>query len=673
LKILLANNAGFCFGVKQAIDKAVNSIVQNRDSNIFTYGPLIHNHQVIKSLEQKGIRAIEHLEDAKGNTIIVRSHGVPLEFYEKAKNLNISIIDATCPFVRKVQNIARKYYKKGYCIAIVGNSNHPEVIGINGWCNNKAYVIEKESDLERLEYCEKICAVAQTTITLDLWNTIIQKLKQSKVILKEFNTICTATSERQESCAKIAKKADAMIIIGGYHSSNTQKLFQISQKYCKETYHIETAEELPIECINELNKIGVTAGASTPDWIIKEVIHKMSNNDQQKNANEMMNMMEEIENSFTVPRKGNILKGKVIHVTDDEIMVNVGGKSDGIIPKEEISNDPLVNPKEIVQEGDEIEVYVLKTDDGEGNILLSKKKIDAEKDWNYLEKISDTSANEIIEVKVIEVVKGGVIAMYKDIKGFIPASQLSDTYVEDLRKFVEQLLEVKVINFNKSKRKVIFSRRAILEEEKEKKRQLLWETIEKGKLVEGEVKRITDFGAFVDIGGVDGLIHISDLSWGRVKHPTEVVNVDDKVEVIILDFDKERNRISLGLKQTTPEPWESVEEKYHVGEIIDGKVVNLVDFGAFVELEPGVDGLVHISQIANRHIAKPSEELEIGQTVEVKILDVDKEARRISLSIKEATEQFSEVNEEPENQIQETDEEKLFTIGDMLDSKETEE
>ena len=393
----------------------------------------------------------------------------------------------------------------------------------------------------------------------------------------------------------------------------------------------------------------------------------MSNLDQQKNENGMMDMMEEIENSFKVPRRGDILKGKVIHVTDDEIMVNLGYKSDGIIPKEEISNDPSTKPGEIVQEGDEIEVYVLKTDDGEGNILLSKKKIDIEKDWSLLEKIFTSSEQETVTVKTIEAVKGGVTAMYNEIKGFIPASQLSDSYVEDLGEFVGQLLEVKVIDFNRAKRRVIFSRRAVLEEEKEKKKQLLWESMEKGKRFDGEVKRITDFGAFVDIGGVDGLIHISDLSWGRVKHPTEVVEVGSKVQTVVLDFDRERNRISLGLKQTMPEPWETVEDKYHVGEIKEGKVVNLVDFGAFVELEPGVDGLVHISQIANRHIAKASEELSIGQTVKVKILDVDQEARRISLSIKEAVEGS---NDESENEIKEFHEEESITIGDVVNSKE---
>lgn len=649
------------------MNKALSAIDEKGNSNIFTYGPLIHNHQVIQKLEQKGLRTIEDLENVSGNTVIVRSHGVPLEFYDKAERLNISVIDATCPFVRKVQNIARTYHDNGYRIVIVGNPNHPEVIGINGWCNNEAYIVQTESDVDKMDYCERVCAVAQTTITLDLWDKIIKKLKQRTKILKEFNTICTATSERQISCAEIAKQVDAMIVIGGYHSSNTQKLVQISQKYCENTYHIESVDELPIECIRDLNKIGVTAGASTPDWIIKEVIHKMSNLDQQKNENGMMDMMEEIENSFKVPRRGDILKGKVIHVTDDEIMVNLGYKSDGIIPKEEISNDPSTKPGEIVQEGDEIEVYVLKTDDGEGNILLSKKKIDIEKDWSLLEKIFTSSEQETVTVKTIEAVKGGVTAMYNEIKGFIPASQLSDSYVEDLGEFVGQLLEVKVIDFNRAKRRVIFSRRAVLEEEKEKKKQLLWESMEKGKRFDGEVKRITDFGAFVDIGGVDGLIHISDLSWGRVKHPTEVVEVGSKVQTVVLDFDRERNRISLGLKQTMPEPWETVEDKYHVGEIKEGKVVNLVDFGAFVELEPGVDGLVHISQIANRHIAKASEELSIGQTVKVKILDVDQEARRISLSIKEAVEGS---NDESENEIKEFHEEESITIGDVVNSKE---
>ncbi|WP_168198279.1 4-hydroxy-3-methylbut-2-enyl diphosphate reductase [Crassaminicella thermophila] len=377
MKIIVANNAGFCFGVKQAMNKTINTIGNTNNKKVYTYGPLIHNDQVIEKLESMGISAIKNVKDAKDNIMIIRSHGVSLKIYDLSNENNIEIIDATCPFVRNVQKIVKEYYDKDYGIVIVGNPNHPEVIGINGWCNNNAYIVQELKDIDIIKNCEKICVVAQTTITLELWNSVVKKLEEKVEVLKKFNTICTATKERQESCAEVAKQVDAMIVIGGYHSSNTQKLVQISKKYCPNTYHIEIAEELPIVQLKNLNKIGVTAGASTPDWIIKEAIEKMNN--MEKENNSMMDMMEEIENTLRVPRRGTTVKGTVIHVTDDEIMVNIGYKSDGIIPKSEISNDPFVNPHQIAKEGDEIEAYVLRTDDGEGNILLSKKRIDIEK------------------------------------------------------------------------------------------------------------------------------------------------------------------------------------------------------------------------------------------------------------------------------------------------------
>lgn len=657
---MIAENAGFCFGVKEAMTKTFSAIHKNKNGKIYTYGPLIHNNQVIHKLETMGVLSIDNLKDAKDHVLIIRSHGVPLKVYDLAKDYNIEIIDATCPFVRKVQKLAKEYYEKGYSIVILGNPRHPEVIGINGWCNNRAYIIEDITDLEKISNYDRICLLAQTTVTLELWNLVVNEIKKKAVVFDKFNTICTATKERQSSCEEVAKQVDAMIVIGGYHSSNTQKLLQISKKYCQNTYHIETAEELPIDHIKHLNKIGVTAGASTPDWIIKEAIKKMNNMEQQDNA--MMNMMEEIENSFRMPRRGSTVKGKVIHVSENEIMVNIGYKSDGIIPKTEISNDPLVNPHDIAKEGDEIEVYVLKMDDGEGNVLLSKRRIDIEKNWKDIEESAEDKST--IQVKVLETVKGGVIAVYKEIKGFIPASQLSTNYVDNLQKFVGEQLNVQVIDLNKAKKKVVFSRRAVIEQENAKKRQELWESIQKDDVVEGEVKRITNFGAFVDIGGIDGLVHISDLSWGRVHHPSEIVKVGDKVKVIVLDFDKENNKISLGLKQMMEEPWENINEKYRIGDIVEGKIVRLVDFGAFVELEPGVDGLVHISQISDRHIAKPSEEVQVGQRVKVKIIDLNKESRRIGLSIKEAVE-----NSNIED-IQKNNDDEPTTIGEILKSKE---
>jgi 4-hydroxy-3-methylbut-2-enyl diphosphate reductase len=662
LEIIVADHSGFCFGVKEAINKTFHAANEIKDKEIYTFGPLIHNSQVIDQLKSLGIDSTDKLDQNPNSTIIVRSHGVPLHFYEDAKTHHVQLIDATCPFVRKVQNIAREYYLKGYCIVIVGDPKHPEVIGINGWCDNHAYIVKDEHSLKDIRNCEKMCVVAQTTITQDLWDRITLNLESKAGIVEKFNTICIATKDRQSSCAKVASQVDAMIVIGGHHSSNTQKLVQISKKYCKNTYHIETVEELPMNQIINMKKIGITAGASTPDWIIKEVIDKMSNADQHNN--EMMNMMEEIENSLRVPRRGQTVQGKVIHVTDNEIIVSIGYKSDGIIPRGEISNDPTVNPRDIAQEGDDIEVYVIKTDDGEGNLLLSKRRVDSEKGWDILEEAN--TEGRVVPVKVVEVVKGGVIAVYTEIRGFIPASQLSDSYVEDMQTFVGKALDVKIIDLNKGKKKVVFSRKAIIEQENEKKRKLLWQNIDKGSVIDGEVKRLTNFGAFVDIGGIDGLVHISDLTWGRIGHPSEVVQIGDKIKVKVIDFDQDKSKVSLSLKLTSPEPWTAVDEKYNAGDITQGKVVRLADFGAFVELEPGLDGLVHISQISDKHISKPSQEVHVGQIVDVKILEINKESKRISLSIKEAKE--GQVNEEivvPQN-------DELATIGDIIETKEKE-
>ncbi len=376
---------------------------------------------------------------------------------------------------------------------------------------------------------------------------------------------------------------------------------------------------------------------------------------------DMQNLMEEIEKSMVRLRRGEIVTGEVIGVTDNEIIVNLGYKADGIIPKEEMSNDIIINPSDFAKEGDEIEVYVLNLDDGEGNVLLSKKRVDAEKGWEDLEEIQD--AGSLVETKVIEAVRGGVVTVTRGIRSFIPASQLSDRYVEDLKDFEGLSFNTKIIEIDRRKNKVILSRKVVLEEENKDKRDELFSKLEKGGRISGEVKRLTNFGAFVDIGGVDGLIHISELSWGRIKHPSEVVNIGDIVESEVLDFDKDKGRVSLGLKQTQEEPWLKAEEKYPIGSVVEGKVVRLVDFGAFVELELGLDGLVHISQISEEHVSKPSDKLEIGQIIKVKVLDLKVEDKRISLSIKAVDEEAEVENKEESEYI---DESNPTTIGDLV-------
>jgi 4-hydroxy-3-methylbut-2-enyl diphosphate reductase len=658
LKIILAEYSGFCFGVEKAISTSIN-VVEKSKNKVYSLGPLIHNNQVINKLKEKGLNIIEDINEANNGKVIIRSHGVPLDVLLRAKENNIEIIDATCPFVKKIQHKVKEYYEQGFQIVIIGNPDHPEVIGINGWCNNSAYIINSEKDVNTMPAYKKVCVVAQTTATREKFEKLSQMVAQKCEKAEIFNTICNATKLRQNACEEVAKIVDAMIVIGGYHSSNTQKLVEISKKHCKNTFHIETASELPINKLLKYDKIGITAGASTPDWIIKEVIERMN----EHNKNTMDDILESLENSFINIRPGDIVTGTVISVNEDEVIVNVGYKSDGIIKKDELTNDTTTKPKEIVKEGDKIEVFIVKLDDGEGNLILSKRKADEIKGWKNIE--NSYLNQEFVNAKVIEIVNGGVIALVKGIKGFIPMSHLSIGYVKDPKKFLGQSLDVRIIEFNKDKKRLVLSRKLVEEEEQKKKTDKLWNQIEIGQKIKGTVKKVTDFGAFVDIGGIDGLIHISELSWNRVNHPSEIVNEGDEAEVIILDFDRKKKRVSLGLKQVKPHPWENITEKYQVGDEITGAVIKLTSFGAFIEIEPGIVGLAHISQISNEHISKPSDKLKIGDTVKAKILDIKSEEKKISLSLKDFDE---EPSEEYMQYINNQDEE--ITIKDILNSKD---
>ncbi len=678
MEIIISDNSGFCFGVKSAMEKTVGLSDVN-EKRIHTLGPLIHNNQVIEYLEERGIFIANSIEEIEEGPLIIRSHGVPLVVYEKAKKLNIEIVDATCPYVRKVQEIAASEFEQGRQLVILGNPDHPEVIGINGWCHNEAIIINNESNIDSISNCDRISIVAQTTLNIEKWNRLTNLISSLSKDVRLFNTICAATRNRQKSCIDLSQKADVMLIIGGLHSSNTQKLFELSKKYCLESHHIETAEQLDPKWIENAEIVGISAGASTPDWIINDVIKKIKikvGRQTMENENLMNEMLEEIEKSLRVPRRGEILKAKVVQISDDEVVVNIGYKSDGIIPKKEITSEEGVKLTDILKEDDEIEVMVIKSDDGEGNVLLSRKRVDALKQWDDLKVYLDE--NKPVKVFTKEVVKGGLIAYFEDIRGFIPASHLSLNYVSNLNAFVNEEIEVKIIEFNKEKRNVVFSHKEVLEQGRKKELETLWAELEVNQKLQGKVKRLAKFGAFVDIGGVDGLVHISELSWGRIKNPGELLKVGDDIEVVIIGLDKESNKISLSLKQILPDPWSLVNTKYNIGDIISGRVVNLTDFGAFVEIEPGLEGLVHISQISKEHVKTTSDALKVNEEVEVKILGIDKEKQRISLSIKDATEDeageepsVEEVDEEEDEnlEVEESVKEDIITIGDMLESK----
>jgi len=670
VEIIVAGTAGFCFGVSNAL-RMINKLIEDTNEPIYSLGPIIHNEQVVESLAGKGVKIIEEPDGnlSPGANMVIRAHGVEPGVYEKAEKYKLNTVDATCPYVKKIHQLVKEKYEQDCQIVIVGDRNHPEVRGINGWCGGTAYVVDSVEDVQALPgTSKKVCVVAQTTLSSDRWENINECLKNKFENIIKFDTICNATSKRQKEAAAISKKADVMFVVGGRHSSNTQKLFEICRQYCGNTYKIEKSGDIPPLDIRKIKKVGITAGASTPDWIIKEVIDKMEELNKKENE---ISFKEAYENSIVDLRSGTIVKGRIIGYNNSEVFVDMGFKSDGIIPMEEFTGEPDFKPGETLKEGDIVDVYVVKVNDGEGNVLLSKKKVDAMRSWEKIEESYENKAP--VKAKVIEVVNGGIIASLSGVRIFVPASQVSDRYVKDLKEFLNKTVSLRIIEFNRQKRKIVGSQRVLIEEEKAKLMDDVWKNIEPGKKYNGVVKSLTDFGAFVDIGGVDGLIHVSELSWGKIKHPSEVLRVGDNVEVTVLEFDKDKNRISLGFRKAEDNPWYNASQKYRVGDVVKGKVVRLVPFGAFLELEDGIDGLVHISQISSSRIGKPGDVLQLGQVVEAKIIEANYEAKKINLSIKEvnpieipAVRAGADTAEEAESLPTEHKEETPVTISELV-------
>ena len=654
-KILTASHSGFCFGVKQAIEKTEAEIEGKKNSRsegkIYTWGPLIHNKTVTEELCKKGVGILEDLGGVRSkDVIIVRSHGETKKFFEEAAKTGCKIVDATCPFVKKIQKLAENAQEAGKQVVIVGDSAHPEVKGINGWCENSAIIVnspEEARDALKKRSEKNLFLVAQTTIKKELLDAVIDALKENKIPAEVNNTICNATALRQKSCAELAEICDAMLIIGGRESSNSRKLFEISEKKCKKTFFAEKIEDLPLHELVGYGKIGIAAGASTPECVIKEVIATMIEKNEMSMEELLATEAYDLDGAMRLPRLNEVVNGTVHQVTENGVIVDMGCKKDGIIPKEEVTLEGDQKLTDLFKVGDEIQAKVVKTDDGEGVITLSKKRLEVNEHWNEIN--AALESKETLTVKVIRQVNGGVIAAYKEVTGFIPLSQLSDKYVENADEFIGKELTVRVTRVDLKRGRCVFSHKVLLEEEKKKQVEAVWNSLNVGDIVEGTVMRFTDYGAFVDLGGIDGLLHISEISWGKLKHPQEVLQIGDRVKVMILSMNEEKGKISLGLKQTTPEPWSVINEKYQIGEIVTGKVVQIKEYGAFVELEPGLDGLVHISEVAHKRVNDIAEELTLGQTVEAKILDIDTERKRISLSIKQTIEMpvaEAEVSEE---------------------------
>ncbi len=762
--VILAKNAGFCFGVKRAVD----AVEKNIDKKIVTFGPLIHNKNVIESFRSRGVRSIDSISEAQtGETVVIRSHGASADIYAQLNSKGIDYIDATCPYVKRIHERVSKADKNGIPVIIIGEIGHPEVTGILGWAGKNSFVVYSIKDVDKLPELKKAVVVAQTTITEEKWNSILAVLQDKIDEIVPFMSICEATKERQHEAKQIAQKSDAVIVVGGKFSSNTKKLYELCKRYCKNVYHIEDKSELLLEKMSFGDIIGIVAGASTPDTMIREVYNYMIENEKvlpidgeqiasendaandkvedtskeyptseepaieetikatkpdeeneennepepeaedtadadsesidenaeaveediaaakepepeaeaaeedtakadvvdekivqepkEENAapvTEQDEFLEGLEKTIRL-KKGELVKGSIVQITDEDVCVNIGYKSDGIIHKSELSFKDE-DAKDAFKVGDEIEAEIISMNDGEGNVLLSRKRVEKKQNWIKMQE--NVGTDKLFKCTIRKAVKGGVTTKIEGYSAFIPASHLSLKYIEDLKEFEGQELEVTLIDADKRQERLVASHKSVLLKEKREKEAQIWDSFVKGEHITGVVKRLTDFGAFVDVGGVDGLLHISDLAWSRVKHPSDIVSEGQELELLILNVDPAKRKIALGYKQLQPKPWDTVPEKYHAGDVVTGKVVRIVPFGAFVQLEPTVDGLIHISQVTTHRIERVEDELRVGDEVEVKILEVNAEKRKISLSRKA----LLTPEEVPEEKKKEFDKEESF-------------
>lgn len=644
MEITVAKSAGFCFGVDRAVKKVYELL--DKDKKVYTLGPIIHNPQLVTSLSKRGVIIASKPSDVDNDAVLViRSHGVARKIMEEIQSLNLSCENATCPFVSKIHKIVTQESQKGSIILIAGDESHPEVEGIRGHCVTESFVFSNSKELEILLNSlpklkkDNICVVCQTTFDISKWKECLKivKLLCTKALI--FDTICNATVERQVEAKKLAQKSDLMIIIGGKQSSNTQKLKSVCQEYCK-TILIETAVELPVEEVQKANFIGITAGASTPASIIKEALEVMTDILEQKdiknNDQDDQNFEQMLEESLKNMNSDERVIGTVVGITPNEVYVDVGRKQAGFIPLVELTNDPSLKPKDIVKIGDQLDLLIMKTNDQEGTIMLSKKRIDSVKAWDDIIKASEEET--VLEGKVLQIIKGGLIVLVNDMKIFVPASLATASRKEPIEDLLHKQVKLKVIEVNKNRRRAVGSIKAVLNDERKLLAEKFWQEVEIGKFYKGTVRSLTAYGAFVDLGGLDGMIHISDLSWARIKHPSDVVKVGDVVEVYIKDIDKEKGRVSLGFKRAEDNPWEILKKDYPIGTIVDATIVGFIDIGAFARILPGLDGLIHISQISEKRINKPQDVLEIGQEVKAMITDIDFDKKRVSLSIRKILE-----------------------------------
>ena len=635
MEVILARSAGFCYGVERAV-KLAEQVAAEKGGCVML-GSIVHNANVVRDLAAKGARQVASVEEiAPGETVLIRAHGERRETLERLAEMGVEQVNATCPNVMHIQALVAQADREGRTPVIIGEPQHPEVMGVASYSAGRLVFEGEEAirkwlseDASRRDI--PLSVVAQTTCIRSVWESSANFLKKQCTNVKLFDTICNATHKRQTEAAKIAAEVDAMVVVGDGKSANTKHLTELCRMHCAKVYQIETAADLRREWFAGCRVAGLTAGASTPAGIIKEVNKTMS--EEIKNTEAMEESFEEmLEKSFKTLNTGDKVTGIVTAIGPTEVQVDLGTKQAGYIDIEELSADPNVKPEDVVKVGDEIELFVIRVNDVDGYAKLSKKRLDAVKIWEDIAQYAEDKTT--VEGKVTEENKGGIVVNVKGIRVFVPASQSGLPRGAELSEMIGKTVSLRITEVNRARRRVVGSIKAVSYEARAAAQAEIWNNIEVGKHYTGTVKSMTSYGVFVDIGGVDGMVHISELSWSRIKNPAEVVSVGDTLDVYVISFDPEKHKISLGVKDRSANPWDKFMETYKVGDVANVRIVKLMTFGAFAEIVPGVDGLIHISQIADRRIEKPGDVLSEGQMVDAKITAVDEEKQKISLSIR---------------------------------------
>ena len=623
MEVLTAEHMGFCYGVRRAVDMAVTA-PEKTGTPVVTLGPLIHNPQMIERLKAQGIGVTDSLASSGGATVLIRSHGVGPDVYDEAVRRQISLLDATCPHVKKAQLAAKAFADRGLQVVVAGERNHPEVKSILEWAGPGAVAVEKASDITGIVFERTVGIVSQTTLEREVFDEILAALRQFDIEPEVNPTICLATEERQKAAMELAGRVDAMVVVGGRNSANTRHLAEVCRKAGAPTYHVETAAELEPEWFFGVKRAGITAGASTPDWIIEEVKHRMENMTQVN-----LDTQDRLE-------QGTVLAGKVVGVKKDLVFVDIGQKAEGVIALSELAWPAPLDAHDVVAVGQLLNVLVMEPETAEGTVQLSKVQADRLLAWDRMEE--SMKEGQPLEVTVTAAVKGGLSVGVFGIRCFMPASQIDSSFVEDLSPYVGKTLEALPIDVDREKQRAVFSRRALLDAQRRVSEAAALEKLAVGQVIAGEVRRLATFGAFVDVGGIEGLVHVSEMAWHRVKDAADLLKVGDEVQVQVLKVDKELRKVSLGMKQLLADPWHTAVAEFAEGTTVSGKVTRTIKFGAFVELASGVEGLVHISELSDKRVATADEVVKIGQKVSVKVLTVDPAAKRISLSMVKAQE-----------------------------------